>query len=96
MNYLKDNLKALIKSQDKTIAQLARATEIAPQTLNNWMAGQEPRSLTQVKVVADYFSITIDELCFNNSPSTNNTEIENFNDEINAGIFEVVLRRVKK
>ena len=57
------------------MAQLSRATEIAPQTLNNWVAGQEQKNLSQIKRVAD---------------------IQNFNDEINAGVFEVVLRRVRK
>lgn len=95
MKELKDNLKHLAKEHDVTMAKLARATGIAPQTLNNWLAGQEPRSLKQVKKVSDFFEITLDELCFGAAPQNKDT-IESYSDEINAGVFEVVLRRVKK
>jgi transcriptional regulator with XRE-family HTH domain len=64
MSNLTDNLKRLINEKSITMAQLSRATGIPPQTLNNWMAGQEPRGLDKLKKIADYFCITIDELCF--------------------------------
>lgn len=76
------------------MAGLARATGIAPQTLNNWRAGQEPRSISQLKRVADYFEVSLDYLCFGKE-SMKKEIIEDFSDEINAGVFEVVLRRVK-
>lgn len=60
MNKFKDNLKRLVKADDIT----ARATKIAPQIFNNWLSGQKPRSLNNVKEIAGYFSITIDELSF--------------------------------
>lgn len=98
---LKDNLRGLIKSREITIAHLSRVTKIPLQTLHGWLSGVEPRSLKQVKIVAEYFEQSIDELCFEklkveNKRETTKNRIVEFQDEINAGTFEVVLRRVKK
>lgn len=84
-----------------TVAHLSRATRIPLQTLHGWLSGVEPRSLNQVKILAEYFGQSIDELCFD-SPSSKKkkdskkNKIEEFQDEINAGTFEVVLRRIIK
>ncbi|MCT4642495.1 MAG: helix-turn-helix domain-containing protein [Bacteriovoracaceae bacterium] len=64
MSNLTKNLKELLYKNSMTMAQLSRVTGIPPQTLNNWMAGQEPRGLDKLKKVSDYFCITLDELCF--------------------------------
>src|SRR5690606_27108579 len=84
-------LKKLLYEHDITISQLARATKVPRQTIDNWISGQEPRSISQVKKVASYFEISVDELCF--GISLTKTDLQDFNEEINAGIFEVVLRR---
>lgn len=94
---LANNLKKTLRAKDITAAQLSRATKIPAQTINNWLSGLEPRSMSQVKVVADYFETSIDELAYGSS--LNKTQIEpmkQYEEEINAGLFEVVLRRVKK
>lgn len=98
---LKDNLRDLIRLNGITVVHLSRATKIPLQTLHGWLGGVEPRSLNQVKTLAEYFSQSIDELCFDSPISkkkkdSKKNKIEEFQDEINAGTFEVVLRRVKK
>jgi transcriptional regulator with XRE-family HTH domain len=57
-------LKKLLQGHDITAAQLARATKIPPQAINNWLSDQEPRNLNQIKVVADYFDIAVDFLIY--------------------------------
>lgn len=91
---IKTVLKRLLFENDMSVAQLARETEIPRQTIDNWLAGQEPRSFDQVKSVAKYFQMSMDELCFDER--NYHESIDKFNDEINAGVFEVVLRRVRK
>lgn len=54
------------------------------------------QSLRQVKVVADYLNVDLDYLCFGIKPLQVANQLTEHKDEINAGIFEVVLRRVKK
>lgn len=91
---LDKQLRALLQKNDITVAQLARATKISAKTLYQWLNGQNPRDLKQVRKVSDYFKVSIDFLAFGVEP-TNKKDITDFKDEINAGVFEVVLRRTK-
>lgn len=94
---LKHILKKLIHERGITITHLARESGVAQQTLHNWMSGTEPRSLTQVKRVADYFEVSVDYICFGiNEEKLTKPDVQQYWEEINAGVFEVVLRRVKK
>ncbi len=91
---LKTILKKLISDKGITITALSRATKVPLQTLHGWLQGSEPKSLKQVKKVADHFEVDLDYLCFGIEQNAKN--FEDFRNEINAGTFEVVLRRVKK
>jgi len=91
---LAKQLKDLLKQKDVTIAQLARATGISAKTIYQWLNGQKPRDLNQVKKVADYFGVSIDFLAFGIQSKTHN-DINSFKEEINAGVFEVILRKTK-
>ncbi|MFA6236754.1 MAG: helix-turn-helix transcriptional regulator [Bacteriovorax sp.] len=95
-------LKRLLKDNDLTASQLSRATKIPVQSIHNWIHGQTPRSFEQIKKIADYFQITVDALVYGDSSpvaprdTLNSRSIDDFTEEINAGVFEVVLRRIKK
>lgn len=93
---LKSILKALLKEEGISISQLAKRTKVPVQTLHNWLSGVEPRSLKQVRKVSDYFEVSLDYLCFGVRRENQSDDIESYTEEINAGVFEVVLRRVKK
>lgn len=77
---LDKQLKNLLVKHGMTIAALSRITKISPKTLYQWSNGQKPKDLNQLKKVVIHFNISMDALVFG---------------EINAGIYEVVLRRVK-
>ena len=87
-------LRRLMAEHDLKIAQLARQTKVPVQTLHNWLGGQKPRDLDQVQKVARHFKVSIDYLVFGTDSKAE--IIEQFKDEINAGIFEVILRRIRK
>lgn len=93
---LKLVLRKLIKEKGITIVGLSRGSKVAVQTLHGWLQGSDPKSIRQVKAVADYLEVDLDYLCFGIKPKRDADRIEMFENEINAGIFEVVLRRVKK
>lgn len=92
---LRLNLKTLMDKERISLVELAKLSKVPKQTIHNWLSGAEPKSVEQLRSVASIFRLTIEELCFSEKPSKE-TSIEKFSDEINAGIFEVVLRRVKK
>jgi transcriptional regulator with XRE-family HTH domain len=91
---LKTILKKLIQEKGITITALSRSTKVPLQTLQGWLQGSEPKSLKQVKKVADHLGVDLDYLCFGIEPKK--TSLDEYREEINAGIFEVVLRRIKK
>lgn len=99
---LNATLKKLLKDNDMTVAQLSRATKVPVQTIHNWIHGQDPRSFLQIKKIADFFKLTVDELVYgvqikkSASYKEHKEPMNEFSEEINAGVFEVVLRRVKK
>lgn len=96
---LKDILKKKLHEADIGVPTLSKRTGISRKTISNWMDGQKPQNIEQVKVVADFFGLTVDELCFGpsiRSELTTPSELEKHREEINAGVFEVVLRRVNK
>lgn len=94
---LSKRLKELIKIEDITVAQLSRHTGIPAKTLYKWIDGQSPRKIEQVKKVASFFNITLDELCFGPKEKLNNQLfLKDYEEEILSGNFDVILRRTKK
>ncbi len=91
---LKSILRKTIQEKGVTVTAVARAAKVPVQTLHGWLHGSEPKSIRQLKAVADYLGVDLDYLCFGIKPAAD--KIEMFESEINAGVFEVVLRRIKK
>lgn len=92
---LKNILRKLIEERGVTVTKVSKASKVPAQTIHNWLSGVEPRSFSQVKQVSDYFEVSLDYICFG-IKEKNQSKFENYSEEINAGVFEVVLRRVKK
>lgn len=94
---LAKQLKQLLKNKDLTAAKLSRATGINQKTLSEWLSGRTPRDLDQIKILSEYLEVEIGYLLFGEVNKLKNKDLftENIN-EINAGVFEVVLRKVNK
>lgn len=95
---LHKNLKNLLEKRGMTASQLSRATKVPNSTIQNWLTGLEPRNLIQLKKVAEYFDVSVDLLIYGNKKikEREQSAISEYADEINAGVFEVILRKVKK
>ena len=81
------------------VSELARATGLSPKTLHNWISNAPPRDLTQVRKVARYFGLSIEELCFGEAETTANEKlgIDGIEDgEWISGVFEIKIRKVKQ
>jgi lambda repressor-like predicted transcriptional regulator len=94
---LKNILKSKLKDSGVGVSSLAKKTGISRKTIENWLEGQKPQNIEQVKIVADFFKMSVDEICFGPTlkPMDSTSPLDQHRDEINAGVFEVVLRRVK-
>lgn len=88
---LTELLNGLIKKRGITITSLSRISNVPLQTLHGWLQGSEPKSIRQVKKIADFFNVDLDYLCF--GIEQEKPIFQNFKEDINAGIFEVILRK---
>lgn len=99
---LKVILRSQMDSHGITLSALSKETGVPKQTIHNWLCGTEPKSLDQVRSVAQRFNLSIEELCYgeNEKKQKQNLKqpnpIEVHEDEIRVGVFEVILRKVKK
>lgn len=90
-----------MKRDELSIVEVSSKTSIPKQTLHNWLSGANPKNVNQLRKIATYFKTTVDELCFGDFAQIN-LEIESplikYEEEIRAGVFEVILRpvRIKK
>jgi transcriptional regulator with XRE-family HTH domain len=75
-----------------SVAQLSRKAAVPKNTLFNWLSGLKPKDVVQVKRVAEVLGVSLDYLLFGVQP-TAAIQFSDYQDEINAGVFEVVLRR---
>jgi len=89
---LKKTLRELLNENNVKVAEVARATKVPVQSIHNWLGGMSPRNLDHVNNVAEYFEVSLDFLITGKKKEV----IKEYEDEINAGLFEVVLRRPKK
>lgn len=64
------NFKNYVNSIDMTVTQLSSFTKVPIQTFNKSLAGLEPRNMDQVKKIASYFELTIDELAKDLGPAS--------------------------
>ena len=92
---LRQNLKHLLELNSITAASLSRTSKTPKQTLADWLSGVTPKDLVAVKRVATVLGVTVDDLCFADVISHKPNEIERHLDEIHAGRFEVILRKVR-
>jgi transcriptional regulator with XRE-family HTH domain len=65
---LSKHLKQLLDDHGFTVSMLSRQTKVPKQTITDWLAGTEPRKLTQIKAVADALGVSIDTLVFGPVP----------------------------
>ena len=59
---LKDNLKTLRNERAITQEQLAKKLNISLKTISHWETGYTEPSISQLITLADFYSITLDEL----------------------------------
>ncbi|MEY4064885.1 MAG: hypothetical protein RIR26_1093 [Pseudomonadota bacterium] len=66
---LSSNLRKLMKEKFLTTKSLSAETEIPEGTLKTWLAGSAPRSLEDVRRVAQFLNVSFEYLIFGNEDS---------------------------
>lgn len=88
---LKTNLKKLLDTHQLNVLKLSKLTKVPKSTLSDWLAGSHPNNLKQLKAVAEYFNITIDQLVFEST----NTELKKNTELIPFGKYDVYLKKIE-
>jgi transcriptional regulator with XRE-family HTH domain len=92
---LKSQLLYYLNAHDMTASQLSRKVGVPRQNISNWLMGQTPRDVDQVKKVADLFRISLDHILFGDSTllenKKNSSEFEHL---IINGRFEIRIRKI--
>ena len=89
---LSSQLKELLHRNECSLSDLAKDTEIAPSTLHGWLNGLEPKSVIKLKRVADYFGVTVDNLCFGDTQPEEVIEFRgavDLKNTLKEGLYEV-------
>lgn len=61
---LDKNLKKMMASKKLSLKNLSGHVGVPSSTIHGWLNGAAPKSLVDLKKIADFFKISIDELCF--------------------------------
>jgi len=62
---LDKNLKRLMKENALSMRTLSQKVDLPVSTIHGWLHGAAPKSIMDLKRVAHYFHLSVDELCFN-------------------------------
>lgn len=65
---LKYVLREFLKQRDMTAAQLSRKAKVPKSVISDWLSGANPRNLAQLMRVANSLGVTLEMLCFGESP----------------------------
>jgi len=74
MNIAK-NLEKYLKAEDISLNEFSKRISISPSTIHGWLNGVPPKNLNDLKKVAEYFNVTLDELCFGEVKKGHETNI---------------------
>ena len=87
-------LKALLKSKNMSVAELAKATGVPKTNIQQWMTGSSP-NIIQVDKVANFFNLTLEELVFDRRPK--NTIEDLFTEAlIHTGHYKIQITKLSK
>jgi transcriptional regulator with XRE-family HTH domain len=91
---LDKKLKALLKSNNLSIAELAKRVNIPKTNIQQWLQGATP-NVYQVEKVATYFGLTVDELIFDRKPKSS---VEDLFAEalIHTGHYKISITKLTK
>ncbi len=91
---LDKNLKKIMLTQKMSLKKLSTQVGVPPSTIHGWLNGAAPKSLIDLKKIADFFEISLDELCFGVAEKVTQGFGENVLGAL--GNIELVLRHKKE
>ena len=91
---MSENLRKVMVLHKISQKGLAQKSGIPASTIHGWLNGVPPKNIIEIKKIATFFCLTVDELCFGAGDSSHVQSGENVIAEI--GTVELVLRHKEK
>ncbi|MEK2645859.1 helix-turn-helix domain-containing protein [Bdellovibrio sp. BCCA] len=94
---LTKSLRRILDDRKITVAQIARQSGVPAKTIYHWLSGQQPRKMEHLFRLCDTLNISVEELYGRQrkNPTKNILPKEVLLQELNAGVYEVILRPLK-
>lgn len=90
-------LKRILQERRMTLKEVSEETNIPYSTLHTWLENRQPKDIIKAQKLANYLSITLEELLFDHSTIKKHKgagEIPRENFNFTEGRFEVIVRKV--
>ncbi len=92
-------LRSAIEQQRISVSRLSELSGVPRKTIYHWLNGQKPRNVEQLLHVCRALGLQVEDL-FNHPVENQNSDkilsLENLKNDLNAGVFEVILRPIKR
>jgi transcriptional regulator with XRE-family HTH domain len=85
------NLTKYIKDANISLNEFSQRVSISPSTIHGWLNGVPPKNINDLKKIAEYFNVSLDELCFGDVKKSNETNVVI---SIGSDSYKVILKRV--
>ncbi len=85
-----DRITNLLQENGMTQADLSRATGISTGLISQWKKRMQSPSTEKLKLIADYFNVTVDYLLGNVQESTSSTPNTQKEELLDSGFFRVM------
>ena len=86
---IRETLNRILKEKNLSISQAARQAGISKGTVHNYVNGVIPKSISNLKSLADFFEVSIVELILGQTASQPHAMVSEF-----EGRYEVVVKRI--
>ncbi|MBV2168873.1 MAG: helix-turn-helix transcriptional regulator [Bdellovibrio sp.] len=95
---LTKSLRHILDNRKITVAQLSRQSGVPAKTIYHWLSGQQPRKIEHLFRICDVLNLSIEELYGRSkkSPTKPLLNKDLLLGELHAGVYEVILRPLKK
>ncbi len=95
---LTKSLRHILDDRKITVAQLSRQSGVPAKTIYHWLSGQQPRKIEHLFRICDILNLSIEELYGRQKKGLAKPLLnkELLLGELHAGVYEVILRPLKK
>lgn len=92
------SLRRILDDRKLTVAQISRQSGVPAKTIYHWLSGQQPHKIDHLFRLCDALNISVEELYGRQKKSAAKTPLPKdlLLQELHAGVYEVILRPLKK